>query len=344
MGDSFPLIGVAVVQAAPVVFDREATVQRACCLISEAGSAGAKLIVLPEAYIPAYPRGLGFGAVVGSRSLEGRRLWQRFWSNAVEVPSPTTDALGAAAKEAGAYLAVGVVERDRQFSRGTLYCTVLYFGPGGQLLGKHRKLKPTGSERLIWGEGDGSTLTVLDTEIGRVGGLICWENYMPLARAAMYARGVEIFLAPTADARDTWHATLQHIACEGRCFVLGCNQFVTKDMYPSDLPMIQELADQPDVMCRGGSAIVSPLGDVIAGPLYGEEGILYADLDLAEVVQARFDFDPVGHYARPDVLQLVVNERPLLPVDRISSLELQKLHDPPDLSASDRSQSELDGA
>lgn len=167
---------------------------------------------------------------------------------------------------------------------------------------------------------------------------------MPLARAAMYAKGVEILLAPTADARDTWHATLQHIACEGRCFVLGCNQFVTKDMYPSDLPMIQELEDQPDVMCRGGSAIVSPLGDVIAGPLYGEEGILYADLDLAEVVQARFDFDPVGHYARPDVLQLVVNERPLLPVDRISSLELQKLHDPPDLSASDRSQSELDGA
>jgi nitrilase len=253
---------------------------------------------------------------MGSRSPEGRALWQRLWSNAVEVPSAATDALGAAAEDAGAYLAVGVVERDNQFSRGTLYCTILYFGPDGRLLGKHRKLKPTGAERFIWGEGDGSTLTVLDSGIGRFGGLICWENYMPLARAAMYAKGIEIYLAPTADARDTWHATLRHIACEGRCFVLGCNQYVTRSMYPSDLPMVEELAVQPDVMCRGGSAIVSPLGDVIAGPLYGEEGILYADLDLAQVVQARFDFDPVGHYARSDVFQLIVNERALAPAER----------------------------
>jgi nitrilase len=191
---------------------------------------------------------------------------------------------------------------------------LLYLGPDGQLLGRHRKLKPTGSERLIWGEGDGSTLTVLDTELGKIGGLICWENYMPLARMAMYAKGVEIYLAPTADARDTWQATLRHIACEGRCFVLGCNQFLTKAMYPDDLEGIDQLADQPEVMCRGGSAIISPLGEVLAGPLYDEEGMLLADLDLGEVTRSRFDFDVVGHYARPDVFRLIVNEEPQPPV------------------------------
>jgi nitrilase len=171
------------------------------------------------------------------------------------------------ARQTDTCLAVGVIERDAQFGGGALYCTLLYFGPDGELLGKHRKLKPTAAERLIWGEGDGSTLTTIDTEYGTIGGLICWENYMPLARMAMYSKGVDIYLAPTADARDSWQATLHHIACEGRCFVLGCNQFVTKPMYPSDLDGIKDLADQPEIMCRGGSAIISPLGDVLAGPL-----------------------------------------------------------------------------
>jgi nitrilase len=219
--------------------------------------------------------------------------------------------LGKAAREAGAYLAIGVIERDNQYSRGTLYCTLLYFSPEGRLLAKHRKLKPTAAERLIWGEGDGSTLAVVETEFGKVGGLICWENYMPLARMAMYAKGIELYLAPTADARDTWQATLRHIACEGRCFVLGCNQFVTKSMYPADLEGLEDLTDQPEVICRGGSAIISPLGEVLAGPLYDQEGMLLADLDLAELVRSKFDFDVVGHYARPDVFQLIVNERPL---------------------------------
>ncbi len=211
--------------------------------------------------------------------------------------------LGAAARAADAYLAIGVIERDSEFSGGTLYCTVLYFGPDGRLLGKHRKLKPTAAERLVWGEGDGSTLTVIETEYGKLGGLICWENYMPLARMALYAKGIELYLAPTADSRDTWQATLRHIACEGRCFVLGCNQYVTKSMYPSGLPGIEELAGQPEVMCRGGSAIVSPLGEVIAGPLYDQEGILYADLDLADVVRGEVRFR---------------RGRPLRPVGRVS--------------------------
>ena len=314
MSETFPIVKVAVVQAAPVLFDREATVDKACRLIAEAAAKGAQLVLFPEAFIPAYPRGLSFGTVVGSRSPQGRLTWQRYWTNAVEIPSPATTALGDAAREAGVYLVMGIIERDSQFSGGTLYCTMLYYGLDGNLLGKHRKLKPTAAERLIWGEGDGSTLTVLDTELGKIGGLICWENYMPLARMAMYGKGVEIYLAPTADQRDSWQATLRHIACEGRCFVLGCNQFVTKEMYPGDLEGIEDLAEQPDVLCRGGSAIVSPLGAYLAGPLFDAEGVLVADLDLAEVTRARFDFDVVGHYARPDVLQLTVNERPAPPV------------------------------
>jgi nitrilase len=313
MADEFPHVKAAVVQAAPALFEREASIEKAFSLVLEAAAQGAQLILFPEAFIPAYPRGLSFGTVVGSRTAEGRLTWQRYWANAVEVPGPATQALGAAARQAGAYLAVGVIERDSQFSRGTLYCTLLYFGPDGSLLGKHRKLKPTAAERLIWGEGDGSTLTVLDTPLGRIGGLICWENYMPLARTAMYSKGVEIYLAPTADARDAWQATLRHIACEGRCFVLGCNQYVTKEMYPPDLVGIEDLEDQPEVLCRGGSAIVSPLGNVLAGPLFDQEGILYADLDLAEVAQAKYDFDVVGHYARPDVFRLLVDERPRPP-------------------------------
>lgn len=303
-------VKVAVVQAASVLFNHDDSVQKAYRLTLEAGDHGAGLILFPEAFIPAYPRGLSFGMVVGSRSTVGRKTWERYWENAVDVPGPATELLGTAAQEAGVYLAIGVIERESASSQGTLYCTLLYFGPDGKLLGKHRKLKPTGSERLIWGEGDGSTLTVIETEWGKVGGLICWENYMPLARMAMYGKGVAIYLAPTADARDTWQATLRHIACEGRCFVLGCNQFVARTMYPDDLAGIEELAKQPDVMCRGGSAIISPMGEVIAGPLYDEEGILYAELDMTEVIRSKLDFDVVGHYARPDIFQLIVNENP----------------------------------
>ncbi len=297
-------VQVAVVQAAPILFDREATTVKAVQLIQETAAQGAQLLLFPEAFIPAYPRGLTFGTVVGQRKPWGRDLWQLYYENCVPIPGPTTQILSRAAAEAGVYVVMGIVEQDG----GTLFCTTLYFGPDGTLLGKHRKLKPTAAERLVWGEGDGSTLTVIDTEFGKVGGLICWENYMPLARMAMYSQGIDLYLAPTADSRDTWQATLRHIACEGRCYVLGCNQFVTKDMYPTNLPGIEELADQADIMCRGGSAIIGPLGEVVAGPLYDEEGILYAELDLAEVARSKFDFDVVGHYARPDVFNFSVNE------------------------------------
>ena len=302
------VVRVAVVQAAPVIMDREATTAKVVALTHQAAKQGAKIVLFPEAFIPAYPRGLTFGTRVGSRSEAGRKDWARYWRNAVSVPSETTELLAETARSAEVYLIVGVIERDTEFSSGTLFCTTLYFGPDGQLLGKHRKLKPTASERLIWGEGDGSTLTVVDTPYGKMGGLICWENYMPLARTAMYAKGVQLYLAPTADARDVWQSTIRHIAVEGRCFVLSCNQYVTKDMYPTDLACYEELSSAPEVMSVGGSAIVGPLGEYVVEPVLGREDILIGDLDLDLIPQSRFDFDPVGSYARPDIFQLIVND------------------------------------
>lgn len=301
-------VKVAVVQAGSVVMDREKGIEKTVQLIKEAGKAQANVIVFPEAFIPAYPRGMSFGAVVGSRTDEGRDDFALYANNSIKVPSTHTDKIGKAAKEADAYVVIGVIERDAESSGGTLYCTALFFGPDGTLLGKHRKLKPTGSERLIWGEGDGSTLPVFDTPYGRIGALICWENYMPLARTAMYEQGVEIYIAPTADARDTWLASMQHIALEGRCFVLSCNQYSTKADYPKQIREREDFAKVPDELSRGGSCIVGPLGEFIVEPVFGREEILYADLDLNDITRAQYDFDPVGHYSRPDVFQLVVNE------------------------------------
>ena len=306
-------VPVAVIQATPVFFDREASTAKAVALIRSAASRGARLVLLPEAFIPAYPRGLSFGMVVGSRSSEGRELWRMYWNAAVDVPGPTTQAIGDACRELGVHAAVGVVERAPD-AGGTLYCALVYFGSDGRVIAVHRKLKPTASERLIWGEGDGSSLRVHATPVGRVGGLICWENYMPAARMALYAQGLQIYLAPTADARDTWQATLRHIACEGRCFVLGCNQFVPAGAYPADVLAVSSDHQPQHAYCRGGSAIVSPLGEVIAGPLFDGEGVLHAELDLDDVTRARVDFDVSGHYARPDVFQLTVNMAPKPPV------------------------------
>jgi nitrilase len=307
-------VRAAVVQAAPALFDTAVAVERVCALTREAAGQGAGLVLFPEAYLGGYPWGLAFGTAVGGRSDPGRRTWERYWRGAVDVPGPETTALSEVARETGVTLAVGVIERDSTYSGGTLFCTLVYFGPDGALLGKHRKLKPTAAERLIWGEGDGSTLTVVDTPHGRVGGLICWENYMPLARMAMYGKGVELYLAPTADARPRWQATLRHIALEGRCFVLGCNQYVTRDMYPAGLEIAEELLKWPETLCRGGSAVYDPAGDCLAGPLWDQEGILVADLDLTAIPRGKFDFDVTGHYARPDVFRLEVDERPRAPV------------------------------
>ena len=298
-------VTVAVVQAAPVAFDVARTLQKTADLAADARARGARLAVFPEAFVSAYPRGLDFGAVVGSRTPEGREQFRRYWESAIDVPGPDVDTLGRIAAANRLHLVVGVIERER----GTLYCTVLFFGPDGGYLGKHRKLMPTASERLVWGFGDGSTLTVVDTAIGRLGAVICWENYMPLLRTAMYAKGIEIYCAPTADPRDTWLATMQHVALEGRCFVLSANQFARRSDYPADYS--SRFGDDPaTVMSRGGSCIIGPLGQLLAGPDYDGESILTAAIDRRDIARSRLDFDPVGHYARPDVFSLHVNTAP----------------------------------
>ncbi len=295
----------AVVQSAPVLFDLQATLKKTSLLIEEAADQKSSLVLFPEAYIPCYPRGLSFGTVVGSRTGNGRKLWRLYWENSIDVPGKECNELGKMAKKHKCHLVIGVTEKGGG-SNGSLFCTMLYFGPNGKLLGKHQKLKPTAAERVIWAEGDGSTLTVVDTELGKLGGLICWENYMPLARMAMYQQGVEIYLAPTADQRDSWQASMKHIACEGRCYVLSANQYVTKEMYPYKVRDMDSLDDQPDVMCVGGSVIVDPMGNTIAGPLYGSEGILTAEINRAKVVESKMDFDVCGHYARNDVFDFKV--------------------------------------
>ncbi len=303
-------INVAVAQISAVFADRAASIAKAADVIAEAGRQGADLVLLPEALIPGYPRGFSYGAYVGNRSSAGREDFARYWKASLTVNDAETRALREAAKAAGVFAVIGISERSDAGNGGTLYNSMLYLGPEGDILGVHRKLMPTGSERLIWGSGDGSALTTVESPFGVIGGLICWENYMPLARTAMYAKGVSIYLAPTADQRDSWQATLRHIACEGRCFVLGCNQYFTKSMYPGNLALIDELADLPEELCRGGSAIVDPFGDYVCEPLYGAEGVLYAELDLNRIHQGHLDFDVVGHYSRPDVFKLSVNEAP----------------------------------
>ncbi len=303
-------VKAAAVQATPVFLDRDATVEKTCKLIVEAGNDGAGLVVFPETFIPTYP-----DWVWRAPAWDGpfSDLYRRLLENAVEVPGPATDAIGKAARQAKAHVSVGVNERDR--NGGTIYNTQVTFGPDGKVLGKHRKLMPTGGERLVWGMGDGSTLMVYETPFGRLGGLTCWENYMPLARYAMYAKGVDVWVAPTWDQGDVWVATLRHIAKEGRVFVIGVAPLLRGSDVPEDVPGSGELwGGEDDWMNKGYSCIVSPEGELLAGPLVEEEGILYAELDTAQARASRYEFDPVGHYSRPDVFRLLVDESAKPPV------------------------------
>ena len=302
------IVRASVVQAAPVAFDCDATLEKVHALTADAARDKAQLVLFPEAFISAYPRGLDFGACIGARTPEGREDFRRYFDSAIEVPGPAVDSLGKAARDNRVHLVIGVIERDG----GTLYCTVLFFAPDGHYLGKHRKLMPTATERLMWGYGDGSTLPVYDTPLGKLGAVICWENYMPMLRMAMYAKGIQLYCAPTADQRDSWLISMRHIALEGRCFVLSCNQFSRRRDYPEDYAADD---DGPEtVFSRGGSCIINPMGEILAGPDYEGEGILTADLDLDDIARGKFDLDVAGHYARPDVFQLIVNERPTPPV------------------------------
>jgi nitrilase len=297
---------VAVVQAAPVLFDTPKSLQKCADLASDAAKQGVELVVFPEAFIGGYPKGHDFGVTLGIRSPEGREEFRRLFESAVEIPGPATVQLGLVARDHAVHLVVGVVEREG----GTLFCTALIFGPDGHMLSKHRKLMPTAMERVIWGTGDGSTLPVVTTKLGKIGSVICWENYMPLLRTALYAKGIELYCAITVDDRETWIPTVRHIALEGRCFVLSACQFLQRSDLPSGYPT-ERLPVSQDVLIRGGSCIVGPLGELLAGPVYGEECVLTANLDRADLARAKFDFDVVGHYSRPDVFRLEVNERPM---------------------------------
>lgn len=288
---------IALVQAGSQLFDLKKTLQKLEDFLAMAAKQGAQLVLFPESFLPGYPRGLGFGAVVGQRTNEGREQWLAYWQSAVALGDPTFLKLSRLAAEYHLFLAVGVTEKVER--TGSMYCAFWMFSPEGELLLHHRKIKPTASERLIWAEGDGKSIVVRSTSIGKIGGLICWENYMPSARMRLYAQGIELYLAPTADQRDTWQASVRHIAFEGRCYVMSCNQFSTKADYPDWLqPLVEK---QPEILCRGGSVVVSPMGQIIAGPAWDSETILYADIHLQETVKAKFDFAPAGHYYRPDI-------------------------------------------
>lgn len=297
------VVRAAVIQTAPIAFNREQTVEKVRSLVNEAARQGAQLVVFPEAFLSAYPRGMHFGAVIGSRTPEGRDAFYHYWESAVDIPGPTISALADIAQTSQVYLVIGVIER----AGGTLYCTVVFFAPNGQYLGKHRKVMPTAAERIVWGCGDGSTLPVFDTPLGKLGAVICWENYMPLLRMTMYTKGIELYCAPTADGRDNWIHSMQHIALEGRCFVLSCNQFARRSDYPKDYET--PFGDDPStILSRGGSCIVSPLGEMLAGPVFDRDALLIADLDRRDIIRGKMDFDVVGHYARPDLFHLSINE------------------------------------
>lgn len=301
MGEIFK---AAVVQIAALPDDPLGTARKAAAHLREAAAKGARLVVFPEALIGGYPKGARFGAPVGMRQPEGREAFAQYHSRAIDLDGPEVELLAEASAETGAFTVIGVIERDK----GTLYCTVLYFDGAKGLVGKHRKLMPTGAERLIWGFGDGSTLPAFETEIGTIGAVICWENYMPALRMHMYSQGVSLYCAPTADDRDTWLPSMQHIALEGRTFVLTACQHITRAAYGEGHE--SALGDDPGlVMMRGGSAIISPLGQVLAGPDFDGETILYANLDPRDIARGKFDFDATGHYARPDVFELSVDTR-----------------------------------
>ncbi|WBQ02365.1 nitrilase-related carbon-nitrogen hydrolase [Kribbella sp. CA-293567] len=296
-------VAVAAVQAGSVLFDTPATLAKAERLIREAATAGARLVVLPEAFIGGYPKGVDFGVTVGSRTAEGRELFRRYREAAIAVPGPETARLAKLSGQLGVDLVIGVIERDG----GTLYCTALFFSPADGLVAKHRKLLPTAAERYLWGQGDGSTMPAVTTEYGVLGAAICWENYLPLFRQTMYAKGVGIWCAPTVDDRDQWQATMRHIALEGRCFVISANQYLTRADLPADVHPLQ--GDSPGtVLINGGSTIVSPLGEILAGPARAGEAVLLAELDLADRDRSFLDFDAVGHYSRPDIFTLTVDE------------------------------------
>ncbi len=300
---------IASIQASPIYLDRKASVEKACRLIAEAGNNGAQLVVLPEAFIPAYPDWIWF--VPPGQITLNQRLYGELVEQSVSIPGPEIDILCNAAMNAGTYVAIGVNERNVGASGGTLYNTLVYIDPRGNLMGKHQKLIPTAPERTIWAYGDPSTLDVYDTNLGKLAGLICHENYMPLVRYCLYGMGVEIYVAPTYDEGDAWHATLRHIGREGRVFVIGCCMVLRKEDILSHSPELEPYYKDADEWINSGNSVITdPNGNIIAGPLNKQEGIIYAEIDLKMSLGTKWNLDVAGHYARPDAFKLIFNKTP----------------------------------
>jgi nitrilase len=305
------IVKVAAVQAAPVFLNCEATVEKTCGLIEQAAADGARLIVFPEVFISGYPFWLWGDQPAVIPGLE-QKAFARLWEEGVDVPGPVTEQLGEAAQAAGAYIMIGVNERESSFGRGTLYNSLLTFSPEGALVGHRRKLVPTYKERTVWGAGDGSTLALVETPFGRIAGMICWENFMPIARYHAYAQGASIYVAVTMDDSPSWLAMMQAIAAEARIFVIAVCQHFGRAQFP-DEPALSGFKPDDDTLVCGNSIIIAPGGEIIAGPVKGEETILTADLDLGRIVEEKHSLDVTGHYARPDIFRLTVNTRPNLP-------------------------------
>lgn len=300
-----PTCRLAVVQATPVLFDAAASTDKALSLLREAAQNGAQLVVFPELFIPGYPYGMTFGYTVGARTAAGRADWKRYYDNSLLADGPELAQFAKAAAELDVYVSIGYSERDAVTA--TLYNSNMLISPAGQML-NHRKLKPTGAERFVWGDADRDFFPVMDTSWGPMASLICWESYMPLARTALYQKGVTLYLAPNTNDNPEWQKTIAHIAIEGHCFVVNADQLIRRDSYPKDTSESSTIAALPDIVCRGGSSILDPYGHEVAGPLWDADGILYADLDVDAVVASRMEHDVCGHYARPDVLNLTVRE------------------------------------
>ncbi|ULU02549.1 hypothetical protein L3Y34_002259 [Caenorhabditis briggsae] len=301
---------IAIVQAGTVLYDKSATLAKVKKYVDEAAGNGAELVLFPEAFIGGYPKWNNFGITMGTRTPEGRKEFKRYFENAIEEHGEESKDLAALAGQKNIHIVIGVVEREA----GTLYCSVFFYSPDGYL-GKHRKLLPTALERCVWGQGDGSTMPVFDTKVGKLGSAICWENYMPLYRMSLYNKEIQIYLAPTVDDRDVWLSTMRTIALEGRCFVVSACQFLKSSAYPSDHVLRKEHGDDT-ILIRGGSCAVDPLGAVLVEPDFTQETIRYAEFDLSDIALGKMDLDVVGHYSRPDVFQLTVNEKPMSTVTR----------------------------
>lgn len=299
---------VAVVQATPVMFDKQGCLEKIIDFTKEAAANNAQLVVFPELMIPGYPYGMTFGFRVGCRGEEGRKDWKLYYDHSIAVDDEEFKILAATAKEAGVWLSVGFSERDR--TTATLYNSNAIFSPQGKLETLHRKLKPTGTERVVWGDANKHYFPMAHTPWGPMASLICWESYMPLARVALYDKGLTLYISPNTNDNEEWQATIRHIAIEGHCFFINCNQYFTKNDYPVALLHCQQELDALNaVVCRGGSCVVDPYGHYLTEPLWDQEGIIYADLDMQAVPASRMEFDGCGHYSRPDVLTLQVNDQ-----------------------------------